>query len=98
MVSNRHGATRLEKLPCCQYAKLLALLAMTSSLFTLATIARMTRAAMLAALSSGYSRTARTTGLTPVRVLSGYALRSALLPVVTTLGIVFSFMPDANVL
>ncbi len=79
-------------------AKQLALPAITLSLFTLAPIARMTRAAMLTALSSDYIRTARAAGLTPGKVLYGYAFRNALLPVVTTLGMVFSFVLGANVL
>jgi peptide/nickel transport system permease protein len=76
----------------------LALPAITLALFTLAPIARMTRAAMLTALSSDYIRTARAAGLTPRKVLYGYAFRNALLPVVTTLGMVFSFVLGANVL
>ena len=58
----------------------------------------MTRAAMLTALSSDFIRTARAAGLSSRKVLYGYALRNALLPVVTTLGMVFSFALGANVL
>ncbi|GGB55908.1 ABC transporter permease [Roseibium aquae] len=76
----------------------LALPAITLALFTLAPIARMTRAAMLQALSSDYIRTARAAGLSRSKVLFGYGLRNALLPVVTTLGMVFSFVLGANVL
>uniref|UniRef100_UPI003F70E90C ABC transporter permease n=1 Tax=Marivita sp. TaxID=2003365 RepID=UPI003F70E90C len=76
----------------------LTLPTMTLALFTLAPIARMTRAAMLQALSSDYIRTARAAGLSRSRVLFGYGLRNALLPVVTTLGMVFSFVLGANVL
>ncbi|MGG7565163.1 ABC transporter permease [Rhodovulum sp. DZ06] len=76
----------------------LALPAITLALFTLAPIARMTRAAMLSALSSDFIRTARAAGLTRRKVLWGYGLRNALLPVVTTLGMVFSFSLGANVL
>lgn len=76
----------------------LALPAITLALFTLAPIARMTRAAMLTALSSDYIRTARAAGLPPRKVLFGYALRNAMLPVVTTLGMVFSFALGSNVL
>ncbi len=72
--------------------------AVTLALFTLAPIARMTRAAMLSALSSDFIRTARAAGLSRRKVLFGYALRNALLPVVTTLGMVFSFTLGANVL
>ncbi|WP_075222146.1 ABC transporter permease [Acuticoccus yangtzensis] len=78
--------------------KQLALPAITLALFTMAPIARMTRAAMLAALSSDFIRTARAAGLTRRKILYGYALRNALLPVVTTLGMVFSFTLGANVL
>ena len=76
----------------------LVLPAATLALFTLAPIARMTRAAMLSALSSDYIRTAKAAGLTSRKVLFGYAFRNALLPVVTTLGMVFSFTLGANVL
>ncbi|MEO1530793.1 MAG: ABC transporter permease [Pseudomonadota bacterium] len=79
-------------------AKQLALPAMTMALFTLAPIARMTRAAMLSALSSDFIRTAKAAGLSSRKVLFGYAFRNALLPVVTTLGMVFSFALGANVL
>ena len=79
-------------------AKQLVLPAGTLALFTLAPIARMTRAAMLSALSSDFIRTARAAGLTNRKVLYGYAFRNALLPVVTTLGMVFSFALGANVL
>lgn len=78
--------------------KQLLLPSITLALFTLAPIARMTRAAMLQALSSEYLRTARAAGLSRGRVLMVYAFRNALLPVVTTLGMVFSFTLGANVL
>lgn len=78
--------------------KQLILPAATLSLFTLAPIARMTRAAMLSALSADFVRTARAAGLGRAQVLYGYAFRNALLPVVTTLGMVFSFTLGANVL
>ena len=78
--------------------KQLALPAITLALFTLAPLARMTRAAMLQSLASDYVRTARACGLSYPKVLRVYALRNALLPVVTTLGMVFSFALGANVL
>jgi ABC-type dipeptide/oligopeptide/nickel transport system permease component len=70
----------------------------TLAFFALAPIARITRASMLAALSSEFIRTARTSGLSSRRVIITYAFRNALLPVVTTLGMVFSFLLGANVL
>jgi peptide/nickel transport system permease protein len=78
--------------------KQLVLPAVTMALFVMAPIARMTRASMLGALGSDFIRTARASGLTRGTVLYRYAFRNAMLPVVTTLGMVFSFMLGANVL
>jgi peptide/nickel transport system permease protein len=78
--------------------KQLALPALTLGIFSLAPIARMTRASMLAVLSSDFVRTARASGLSPMTVVVTYAFRNAMLPVVTTLGMVFSFLLGANVL
>jgi len=71
---------------------------LTLGIFSLAPIARMTRASMLAVLSSDFVRTARASGLSPFTVIVTYAFRNAMLPVVTTLGMVFSFLLGANVL
>ena len=79
-------------------AKQLLLPSVTLALFTLAPLARMTRAAMLQALASEYLRTARAAGLSRGRVLMVYAFRNAMLPIITTLGMVFSFALGANVL
>jgi dipeptide transport system permease protein len=78
--------------------KQLVLPAMTLAIFSLAPIARMTRASMLAVLSSDFVRTARASGLSPFTVIVTYAFRNAMLPVITTLGMVFSFLLGANVL
>jgi dipeptide transport system permease protein len=78
--------------------KQLVLPALTLAIFSLAPIARMTRASMLAVLSSDFVRTARASGLTPFTVVVTYAFRNAMLPVITTLGMVFSFLLGANVL
>jgi ABC-type dipeptide/oligopeptide/nickel transport system permease component len=71
---------------------------MTLAVFALAPIARMTRGSMLAVLSSDFVRTARASGLTARTVIMTYAFRNAMLPVITTLGMVFSFLLGANVL
>jgi len=76
----------------------LALPALTLGLFAMAPIARMTRAAMLGVLSSDFVRTARASGLDRRTILITYAFRNAMLPVLTTLGMVFSFLLGANVL
>lgn len=53
----------------------------------LAVIARMTRSAMLEVLREDYVRTARAKGLSPWRVIGIHALRNALIPVVTVIGL-----------
>ncbi len=70
----------------------------TLAIFSLAPIARMTRASMLSVLASDFVRTARAGGLSSRTVILTYAFRNAMLPVVTTLGMVFSFLLGANVL
>lgn len=76
----------------------LVLPAATMALFVLAPLARMTRASMLAVLGGDFIRTANSLGLSRRRVILVYALRNALLPVLTIAGIVFSTMLGANVL
>ena len=76
----------------------LILPSITLGLFALAPSARRTRGAMLCALASDYVRTVRAIGLSRSKVLLTYAFRNASLPVLTTLGMVFSFLLGANVL
>lgn len=53
----------------------------------LAVVARMTRSAMLEVLGEDYIRTARAKGLPPLKVIGVHALRNALIPVVTVIGL-----------
>jgi dipeptide transport system permease protein len=53
----------------------------------LAVIARQTRSAMLEVLGEDYVRTARAKGLAPFRVIGVHALRNAMIPVITTIGL-----------
>ena len=53
----------------------------------LAVIARMTRSSMLEVLEDDYVRTARAKGLSVSRVIGVHALRNALIPVVTIIGL-----------
>jgi len=64
----------------------------------LALIARMTRSSMLEVLSEDYVRTARAKGLSPLRVIVLHALRNALLPVVTVVGLSISALLSGAVL
>jgi peptide/nickel transport system permease protein len=77
--------------------KQMVLPALTLGIFVLAPIARMTRASMLSVLSADFVRTARASGLSTGTVLVRYAFRNALLPVVTTMGMVFSFLLGMSV-
>ncbi|MBP6677981.1 MAG: ABC transporter permease subunit [Paracoccus sp.] len=53
----------------------------------LAVIARQTRSAMLEVMGEDYVRTARAKGLSPTRVIGVHALRNAMIPVITTIGL-----------
>lgn len=53
----------------------------------LAVIARQTRSAMLEVLSEDYIRTARAKGLSPLRINGIHALRNAMIPVITVIGL-----------
>ncbi len=64
----------------------------------LAVIARQTRSAMLEVLSEDYVRTARAKGLKPNRVIGIHALRNALIPVITTIGLQIGVMMAGAIL
>ncbi len=53
----------------------------------LAVIARMTRSSMLEVLGEDYVRTARAKGVSPLQVITVHALRNALIPVITVIGL-----------
>jgi peptide/nickel transport system permease protein len=60
-------------------------------------LARMVRASMLEVMGENYIRAARAFGLTPRRVVYGYALRVAILPTVTLIGMGFSGLLSGTV-
>ncbi|MDT9001853.1 ABC transporter permease subunit [Paucibacter sp. APW11] len=64
----------------------LALPALVLGTSTMAVIARMTRSSMLEVLREDYVRAARAKGLSPARVVIVHALRNALVPVLTVIG------------
>lgn len=65
----------------------LVLPAITLGTIPLAVLARQTRSAMLEVLGEEYIRAARAKGLPPWRVVLLHALRNALIPVLTTIGL-----------
>ena len=70
----------------------LALPAVALALTAMALLLKLTRAAMITALDQDYVTFARARGLSSRRVIVGHALRNALIPVVTSAGLVFGYM------
>ncbi len=66
--------------------------------YAMGIIARMTRSALLDVLGADYIRTARAKGLTEQRVLLVHALRNALIPTVTVIGLTFGSLLAGAVL
>lgn len=82
-------SVRLQWLPSFGYEtwRHLVLPSLTLGAASTAVVARMTRSAMLEVLGQDYVRTARAKGLAERVVVSRHALRNALIPVVTVLGL-----------
>jgi len=72
--------------------------AFTLSTIPMALIARITRSSMLEVLRQDYIRTARAKGLSPARVNLRHALRNALVPVVTVIGLSFGILLGGAIL
>ena len=70
----------------------IALPALTLGGVFIGPVARMTRTAVLDVLSADHVRTARAKGLTERRVVTAHALRNALIPVVTLIGLQIGFL------
>lgn len=76
----------------------LILPAITLGTIPLAIIARITRSAMLEVLSQDYIRTARAKGLLEIWVIFKHALKNALLPVITIIGLQFGTLLGGAIL
>ncbi|EKU97671.1 ABC-type dipeptide/oligopeptide/nickel transport system, permease component [Leptolyngbya sp. PCC 7375] len=76
----------------------LVLPAVTLSTIPLAILARITRSAMLEVLSQDYIRTARAKGLVELFVIGKHALKNAMLPVVTIVGLEFGTLLGGAIL
>jgi peptide/nickel transport system permease protein len=72
--------------------------AMTLSTIPTAIVARMTRSAMLEVLRQDYIKTAKAKGLSSFKVIFKHALRNALIPVVTTIGLQFGVLLGGAIL
>ena len=93
-------AVTLRWLPPSGYGSLrfLVLPALTLGMRSIAFLARMTRSAMLEALNADFVRTARAKGLNERLVTLKHALRNALIPVITVLGLDFGAYLTGSIL
>lgn len=64
----------------------------------MAVIARMTRSSMLEILNEDYIRTARSKGIAPWRVIMVHALRNALIPIITVIGLQIGILLSGAIL
>lgn len=72
--------------------------ALTLGISAMATIARLTRSSMLEVLSLDYVRTARSKGLAERVVIYRHALRNAMIPVITIVGLQMGFLLGGSVI
>jgi ABC-type dipeptide/oligopeptide/nickel transport system permease component len=70
----------------------LVLPAVTLAAYPIGLVTRMTRASMLEVLSQDYIRTARASGVSEARIALRYALRNAMPPVLTVVGLTLAFL------
>ena len=76
----------------------LTLPAFTLSTIPMAIVARMTRSSMLEVLRQDYIKTAKAKGLSPGIVIMKHALRNALIPVITVIGLMFGILMAGAIL
>ena len=93
-------AVTLRWLPPSGFGRLeyLVLPALALGTRSIAFLARMTRSAMLEVLGSDFVRTARAKGLRERVVLGRHALRNALIPIITVLGLDFGYYLTGSIL
>ncbi|CAN5252436.1 ABC transporter permease [soil metagenome] len=93
-------AVTLHWLPPSGYGgiRYLALPALALGMRSIAFLARMTRSAMLDALGADYIRTARAKGVSEFVVVARHALRNAMIPIITVLGLDFGAYLTGSIL
>jgi len=72
-----------------EVARALILPSIATGFFQVGLVARITRSSLLSILANDYVRTARAKGLAPPQVIGDHALRNALIPVLTVIGLNF---------
>ncbi|HQY29695.1 MAG TPA: ABC transporter permease [Thermomicrobiales bacterium] len=80
------------------YLRHMILPAVVLGAYAMGIISRMLRSSLLTALQDDYVRTARAKGLGEFRVVSGHALRNALIPTITVIGLTFASLLAGAVL
>jgi len=93
-------AVNLNWLPAAgaEGATSIILPSLTLAAFSVALIARMTRSSMLEVLGQDYVRTARAKGVSETFVVARHALRNALIPIITVVGLQFGTLLGGAVL
>ena len=93
-------AVRLHWLPAAGSEKPTSYImpSLTLAAFSVALVARMTRSSMLEVLGEDYVRTARAKGLSERVVVLRHALRNALIPIITVIGLQFGALLGGAVL
>lgn len=93
-------AVGLQWLPASGYGslKFLILPALALGMRSVAFLARVTRSAMLDSLSADYVRTARAKGLSQRSITLRHALRNAMIPIITVLGLDFGAYLTGSIL
>ena len=93
-------AVTLQWLPASGYGRweFLVLPALTLGSRSIAYLARVSRSAMLDVMHADFIRTARAKGLAEIAVITRHALRNALIPVVTVIGLDFGAYLTGSIL
>ncbi len=81
--------TRFDGVPMWDHLRFVILPALALGTSLMAVITRLTRSSLLEVLGRDYVRTARAKGLRGLKVVYGHALKNALLPVITVVGVQF---------
>ena len=92
------GSARQEDQSMLEMARYLVLPGITMSAVATAIIARMMRSSMLEVIRQDYMMTARAKGLKESTAIVRHAMRNALLPVTTVIGLQLGFMLTGSVL
>lgn len=93
-------SVKLRLLPASGYSSLkyMILPAVSLAAQSIAVLARMTRSSMLEVIRSDYIRTVRAKGQKEIVVVIGHALRNALIPIITSVGLQFGGLLGGAVL